>query len=114
MARSEQGFTLLEVLIAFAVTTAFATALAGIVSATGQTSERAVFEQATRVAAQTAIARAGRTVALVEGSQTWVDGRVSVNLSMRRDAGLASLWHLTARAVADGAVTTLETSVVAR
>ncbi len=104
---NEAGFTLLEVLIAFAIVAALLTAILTLFSDTGRTTFHAEATAATVEAARSALERVGPDLPLSAAEVSWTDGPITVVVAAEPDA-LPGLWRVTSTAVWDSASTRLD------
>lgn len=104
----EGGFTLLEVLIAFAIVSGLMAAVLTLHRDTGRTAQAAEVRSATIEAARSTLARVGPELPLAEGVTSHADGPVRIELRMAPGA-LPRLWEVSATARWDGAEITLDT-----
>lgn len=102
------GFTLLEVLIAFAIVSALMSAVLTLYQDTGRTSQAALSKAATVEAARSALARIGPEYKIEQGRLTLSDGPILIEVEMFPQ-DLPNLWALSATARWDRAETTLTT-----
>lgn len=102
----EAGFTLLEVLTAFAIVAALMSAILTLYAETGRTVARAEATAATVEAARSALARIGADLPLDAPGPGWMDGPITITVASQ-PADQPGLWSMTAMARWDGAETRL-------
>ena len=105
----EAGFTILEVLMAFAIIAALMGSLLTLYTATGRTAARAEAGAIAIEAARSALERIGPEYALEERVLVLTDGPVQVSLSVARASGPPGLFDVTAVARVAGTERTLRT-----
>lgn len=94
---TEAGFSLLEVLVAFAIVAALMSGILTLYSDTGLTAQRATEKTATLEAARSAIARMGTEYPLEPGTLSLTDGPIAIWVEIA-PADLPTLRNVTATA----------------
>ena len=110
----EAGFTILEVLMAFAIVSALMASLLTLYSATGRTAARAEAGAVALEAARSALERMGPEYPLEEGVRDLTDGPAEITVTVAREGGPPGLYAVTAEARGPGATRTLTTLRVSR